>query len=273
MQNRLYAKWSYRWTIGIVGTMVLIAAIGIWLFGQGQAATATNTEAAPTNIGKLFRQQIAAVNAIGADPDLSIEAKSSAIVGMLREELVSPIDEPGKPALSSGYSLSEHLQVVYMTVVATTVGPKVIWDKHNAIGQEAQEADRELKKRLVLAFGFPSRYHDLAELTTQRAEAIKELVKLLRTDNDDFVRSLAARALGQLQAKEEAAGFLKAALDDPDFRDVEGLMCIGGPGISSQRYLVRLDAAMALKKMGYTIARTSATVWEVVSPPEVGGAE
>lgn len=217
----------------------------------------------PTNIGKLIRQQIAAVRAIGADADLSIEAKSSAIVGMLRQELVSPIDEPGKPALSSGYSLSEHLQVVYMAVVARTVGPKVIWDKHNTITQETQETDRELKKRLVFAFAFSSRYHDLAGLTRQRAHAIKELVKLLRTDNYDFVRALAARGLGRLQAKEEAAGFLKIALGDPEFRDVEGLMCIGGPGIGSKRYLVRLDAAMALKKMGFAISHPEWGVWQV----------
>jgi len=187
------------------------------------------------------------------------------IIAMLREEIATPFDARGVPALESGLSLGEHLEVAYMYSLGELRVPEILWGRLKALDvhKDTPEEVKALQKRLLVAFAMAYNRSPSNTLADARLAATRELAQIIASDPYDFIRAYAARALGFLQAKDEAASALIRALDDTAFRDVTGLQGIGYPGQSSEVYLVRREAAMALKRMGYNVERTGENTWEV----------
>ncbi|MEA3401082.1 MAG: HEAT repeat domain-containing protein [Armatimonadota bacterium] len=227
------------------------------------SATAVFSQQSPPEAGEQFRRQLSALAEIKASENLTAEEKAGTVMAALESEVREPLDRPGTPALASGYALTEHLRIAYVSVLGELLLPDALWQRRAAIptGDEAKATDTTLRRLLLFAFATSAAKHeDAAIAEARRQRAIEQLTRLLRTDEDDLIRALAARSLGFLDTR-EAKPALAEALNDPAFRDVEGLTDIGAPGWGSRQYLVRLEAALALRRMGFAIRHPSHDVW------------
>lgn len=218
-------------------------------------------------------ERLAAVAALSADKELPAEQKILVLVNAIRAEIDKPTGEPGEAQSANGWSEGEEVQEACIRTLPLVAGARLIWQalQRAAPATSEAEADRALRKRLLVAFAEAWLAEDRPpEFASQRRIAVGELVQVLRSDPYDFDRALAARALGMLGAKEEASDDLIAALEDGAFRDIEGHTDIQAPGWPIKLYRVRLEAALALKRLGYTVVRVSGEVWRVEKAPEEG---
>lgn len=223
--------------------------------------------AQPTIDGR-FGQRIEAANAIADSDDMTTDRKGELLLEALRNELAEPTETPTSRWLGGSLSRSEHLHVVYYSLLAKVLTPEAIWQRVQGIGEQKKpsDLDRGLQRRLLFCFADAMEDRaDLDGLDQQRKHAIGGLAKMLQESPDDFERAMAARSLGYLRASDRAP-LLKEALSDPAFRHVK--RDVKGPG--PHMYLVRLEAAMALKRLGYTIIRSDTTQWEVVEDDSRG---
>jgi len=213
-----------------------------------------------------FRRRMAALATIVESEDLTATQKGTAIISAMRSELRTPVDRPGTPALSNGYSFSEQLQIGYISALGEVAGPDLVWQEMTRVpaGEEADSIDRALRKLLLFSFAASvSRHPDARGDTGRRRSVTGQLIQLLRNDDYDFMRALAARSLGLIGAK-EAKPALVGALSDRAFRNVAELTDIQAPGWGTRQYLVRLEAALALQRMGFTVRHPSYDVWLLV---------
>lgn len=225
-------------------------------------AAATGQEQ-PPGAGAVFRAKLAALAEVRAREDLTAEEKGQFVLVALRSEVQLPVDRPGVPALASGWALTEHLRIAYASLLGELLLPEALWLRMTgtATGPNADPADMAIRKLLLYAFAVSVSSHtNVPVAAAQRDGAVEELARLLEDDAEDFVRALAARSLGLLGAT-NAKDVLAAALDDAAFRDVAALSDISAPGWDGPQYNVRLEAAMALKRMGFAISHPAAGVW------------
>lgn len=215
-------------------------------------------------VGSVFRARLVALAETRVREDLTAEEKGQLVLAALGSEVRFPVDRPGVPALGgSGWALTEHLRIAYASLLGELLLPEALWLKvtGTASGPEADPADTATRKLLLYAFATSVSSHtDLPVAAAQRDRAVEELIRLLEGDPSDFVRALAARSLGLLGAT-NAKDLLAAALSDAAFRDVAALSDISAPGWDGPQYNVRLEAAMALKRMGFAISHPAAGVW------------
>jgi len=217
------------------------------------------------------QERLAAIAALRADKEVAAEQKVLVLLNAIRAEISKPTGEPGEAQSANGWSEGEELQEVCIRTLPVVASAASIWEalEEGAPATSEAEADRTLRKHLLVAFAEAWLAEDQpAELATQGRTAAGELLRTLRTDPYDFDRALAARALGMLGAKEEASADLMAALEDEAFRDIKGHTDIQAPGWPTKLYRVRLEAALALKRLGYPVVRVSGEVWRVEKAAE-----
>ncbi|MGC9320323.1 MAG: HEAT repeat domain-containing protein [Armatimonadota bacterium] len=239
--------------------VVLVAVLAPAVLG----GAAASCEQSSPEAGEQFRQQLSALAQIKASENLTAGEKATRLMAALEAEVREPLDRAGTPALASGYALTEHLRIAYVSVLGELLLPDALWQRRAAIptGDEAEATDTTLRRLLLFAFAASAAKHEDVPLAdARRQRAIEQLTRLLSTDEDDFVRALSARSLGSLGAT-EAEPALAEALNDPAFRDVQGLTDVGAAGWGTRHYLVRLEAALALRRMGFAIRHPSHDVW------------
>ncbi len=210
-----------------------------------------------------FRRRLAALASTVASEELTGAEKGATIISALRSELRAPVDRLGTAVLSSGYSLSEQLRIGYVSALGEVADPDLVWHEMARVptGEEADSMDRALRKLLLFSFAASVSHHQGASGgAARRGPVTSQLIRLLHNDEYDFMRALAARSLGLVGAS-EAKPALAQALSDLAFRDVAGLTDIQAPGWGTKQYLVRLEAALALQRMGFTIRHPSHDVW------------
>ena len=218
-----------------------------------------------------LRDRTAEVRRVAQSGALTDAQKLDWAVSELLRELQDPTGgEPGKADLASGLAFTEHVQAAYLDLAGRVGTPDAVWAKVVALdGEDSIEAEKTLQKLLLMVYAdCASRTKDPEQMEGARANAAPRLVGLLAHDPYDLVRAYCARALRLLQAREEGAEALIAALQDPAFRDIAGLSDVWAPGITSRMFLVRREAGLALRAMGYEIRCPDWETWELVPDAE-----
>ncbi len=200
-----------------------------------------------------MQQRLGQARRIAYDEKLAPEERLARLLKMLRRELDEPVDKPGVPAVGE-LAATERLRYAYVYFIARACGAKLIWQEIGRLSKAAREdkTAKELCKYLLVAMSNRAEVRAPAsgsELAKARETAIERLKDALLNDSYDFLRSLAAEALGRLGA-EEAIPVLQKALSDP-VRRVRAQGCVQGPG--REVFLVRRNAALALRRLGLRV--------------------
>ncbi len=220
---------------------------------------------------QTWRDRTADVRRVAQSTVLTKAQKLDWAVSELLRELQTPTGgEPGKADLASGLAFTEHVQAAYLDLAGRVGTPDAVWAKVVALdGEDATEAEKTLQKLLLMVYAdCASRTKDPEQMEGARARAAPRLVALVAHDPYDLVRAYCARALRLLQARQEGAEALIAALQDPAFRDIEGLSDIWARGITSRMFLVRREAGLALAAMGYQTRHVDWETWELIPGAE-----
>jgi len=208
------------------------------------------------------RERHAALRALLGNRAVTDEEAHARVLAALRRELEAPCDTPGVPASGTGLSASESLVCAYAEALGTVTTPEEL----DRLRKEAP-AGEPLARWLLIAEARAralAAYETCADGDAPKVVGGEETVRGLEdllSDPYDLLRARAAIALGDLQAL-EAADALQAVLRDPAFRDVTGLVDYGILGKPNHLYLVRLEARLALLRMGHELRWVSDEVWE-----------
>lgn len=193
------------------------------------------------------------LRAVEANTQLRSEQKVSAIVDLLKSQVADTGAGGREPESPSALSPREQFE----QAAIRAVGHLGTQAEIRAVG-EAPDAAPKLRLYLLMAYATA---FDTAASPEPWPEAITELMTALGQATDDFVRSQAAQAVGELGAT-EAVEALVAALSDPAHRDLPGV-----PGADNPpHYLVRQAAALALARLGHEVERVDWGTWVIDRP-------
>jgi len=178
---------------------------------------------------------------LGKDSNIPTQVKVDTILNALKREIEKPtMTEFPEGSYAPG---TEYLKMQYEFAIED-LGKSAIPE----IKRQLEEAKGEFREWLLITLG-----------ALGDVEFFSQIVEILESSKDGFIRSFAARSLGILGNK-QAISALKKALEDPFFTISSTCLRSEDPEFN-KIYPVREEASNALKKMGISVKRQGNKFW------------